>query len=157
VDIRLRPASAADAEAIASLLRRSFAEYESLYTIQGFSATTIPRDEVPLRMRQGPIWVALVEDGIVGTASAVKKEDSLYIRGMAVLPYKRGARIGELLLIRLEEYAANEGRRRLILACHTTSDASRLHARNAAAVAETSVGRQIFLATGTIHRTRILA
>ena len=52
---------------------------------------------------------------MVGTASAVLKGDSLYIRGMAVLPLARGRRVGELLLDRIESYGIENNCRRLFL------------------------------------------
>jgi GNAT superfamily N-acetyltransferase len=112
---RVRLANADDAEAIASIMLLAFAEYRQLYTDEGFAATAITSEEVLSRMRQGPLFVALLDDEIVGTASFVKKNDSLYVRGMAVLPERRGKHIGELLLTEIEEYAAREGCERLFL------------------------------------------
>ena len=115
MDIVIRLAIPGDAEAIASVLLQSFSSYRPLYTPEGFTATVITRGEVLSRMREGPIWVAVFEDMVVGTASAVKRGDSLYIRGMAVLPAKRGARIGESLLGQLQQFATQEGCGRLFL------------------------------------------
>ena len=111
----IRQANDADAEAIASVMLRAFSEYRHLYTAGGFSATAITPEEIVLRLRQGPILVALIDDEIVGTVSVVKKIDSLYIRGMAVVIEARGNRIGELLLEQIQAYAANEGCNRLFL------------------------------------------
>jgi GNAT superfamily N-acetyltransferase len=111
----VRLANVGDAEAIASIMLQAFSEYRELYTAEGFAATAITSEEVVARMRQGPVFVALIDDEMVGTASVVKKNDSLYVRGMAVLPESRGNRIGELLLIQIEDYAANEGCKRLFL------------------------------------------
>src|SRR5258708_32770281 len=60
-------------------------------------------------MGEGPVWVAIDEEEIVGTVSVVAEAESPYIRGMAVLPSARGARIGALLLIHIEEFARREG------------------------------------------------
>ncbi len=60
-------------------------------------------------MSEGPVWVAIHEEETVGTVSVVAEAESLYIRGMAVLPSARGARIGALLLIHIEEFARREG------------------------------------------------
>jgi ribosomal protein S18 acetylase RimI-like enzyme len=116
MDMRLvRLAKTADAEVIASVMYEAFSQYRSLYTAEGFAATAITSEEVVSRMSQGPMFVTLVDDAIVGTVSVVKKNDSLYIRGMAVLPASRGNRIGAIMLNRIEEYAANEGCERLFL------------------------------------------
>jgi GNAT superfamily N-acetyltransferase len=93
----------------------AFAEHESLYTPEGFAATAISPAQIINRIAEGPVWVALLDELIVGTASATRKGDDIYIRGMAVLPTARGQRIGELLLTRIEEFATAEGCQRLLL------------------------------------------
>jgi GNAT superfamily N-acetyltransferase len=104
-----------DASVIASLLRESFVEYESFYTHQAFAATAPTSEQIQSRMNEGPIWVALQADAIVGTVSAVAKGDDLYLRGMAVLRVARGQKIGELLLMQIESFALAHGYKRLIL------------------------------------------
>ena len=108
-------AGAEDAPAIASVLSEAFAEYRPLYTEKGFAATTPRMDQIRIRIDEGPVWVALSDEIVVGTVSAVTRENSLYIRGMAVLPSTRGKRIGELLLQEIEAYAAERGIKRLFL------------------------------------------
>lgn len=101
--------------AIAALLFEAFAEYKSLYTPDGFAATAITAEEIAVRISEGPVWVAVSGERILGTASVASKGDSLYVRGMAVLPSARGQRIGELLLTHIEQFAAAENFQRLIL------------------------------------------
>ncbi len=114
-DVTLRLAPANDAPAIAFLLAEAFDEYRQLYTPEGFAATAITAAEVAARISNGPIWVAVRETVIVGTISVVRKQNSLYVRGMAVHPKARGRRIGERLLSEIEHYAAEKGIRRLFL------------------------------------------
>lgn len=114
-NITIRFATTNDAQPIAALLRESFVEYERLYTPEGFAATAITREQIIARMSEGPVWVAACSEKIVGTVSVVAKAESLYIRGMAVLPAARGERIGELLLNHVEEFARVEGFSRLFL------------------------------------------
>ena len=114
-NITIRFAATGDARAIASLLHESFLDYEPLYTLEGFAATAITSEQIVARMGEGPVWVAMRAEEIVGTASVVAKGESLYIRGMAVLPLARGQRIGELLLTHIEEFARTEGFSRLFL------------------------------------------
>jgi GNAT superfamily N-acetyltransferase len=92
-------------------------EYRSLYTPEGFSSTVLTSGEVEerLRLNEGPTWVALCEDVIVGTVSAVVKGESVYIRSMAILPTARGQGIGELLLKQIESFALARGCTRLFL------------------------------------------
>jgi putative acetyltransferase len=111
----VRRADSSDASQIATVLHQAFVEYKSIYTPQGFAATTPTVGAILSRMNEGPFWVTLLDGVIVGTASVVKKEDSLYIRGMAVLPERRGGRLGELLLTRIQEYAVERGCKRLFL------------------------------------------
>ena len=114
--VRIRPAVAEDSEAIASVLRESFAEYEALYTPEGFAATTPASVEVSKRVEEGPVWVALDEDeAFVGTVSVVSKGEALYVRGMAVTPAARGRRVGELLLRRAEDFAREHNFKRIFL------------------------------------------
>jgi GNAT superfamily N-acetyltransferase len=113
---RIRLATSSDAAAIARVLRQSFQEFQPRYTPQGFAVTTPDEQRVRLRMTEGPAWLALSDDSIVGTASALKKPAStLYIRGLAVLPAARGQNVGAMLLETLENYALAEGCNRLML------------------------------------------
>ena len=113
--MQLRLAESEDASIVATVLLKSFVEYKALYTDKGFAATTPSGQEVLERLKEGPIWLVVDEGEIVGTASAVLKGDSLYIRGMAVLPAPRGRRVGELLLDRIESYGIENNCRRLFL------------------------------------------
>jgi putative acetyltransferase len=104
-----------DAPSIAAILHESFIEYRSSYTPEAFTATTPAVDQVQNRMREGPMWVVLQNDTIVGTVAAVPREQDLYIRGMAILPAVRGQRVGEYLLREIEEFASERGFKRLFL------------------------------------------
>jgi GNAT superfamily N-acetyltransferase len=113
--IRLRIAGPEDARAIAAVLHASFIEYQSRYTPEGFAATTPHSAEVANRIKEGPVWVALDNDIIVGTVSVVPTVEGLYVRGMAILPESRGKKIGELLLKQVEGFAIERGFGRLFL------------------------------------------
>ena len=114
-DIQVRRATPNDAGAVASVLRESFAEHRASYTAAAFAATTPAAEQVESRMDEGPVWVALSEGAVVGTVSAVARGESLYVRGMGVLPAARGRRAGEALLREVEEFAAARGHARLYL------------------------------------------
>lgn len=113
--VQIRKATVQDAQVVASVLRQAFAEYERLYTKEGYAATTPDVNEVRLRLEQGPTWVAVLEGQIVGTASALAKPRCLYVRGMAVLPAARGLGIGYVLLDEIQRFAAANGYERLSL------------------------------------------
>ncbi|HUO14819.1 MAG TPA: GNAT family N-acetyltransferase [Verrucomicrobiae bacterium] len=114
-ELQVRRANIEDATAIASVLQFAFAEYEPLYTKEGYAATTPPVSAVLSRLREGPVWVAVTETRIVGTASAVEKEKALYLRGMGVLPEARGMGVARLLLKEMEGWAGTLGASRLFL------------------------------------------
>ena len=104
-----------DATTISKVLRDSFVEYESLYTPQGFAATTPDAKQVFLRMQEGPVWIAFRGEEALGTASAVVKGEELYVRGMAILPAARNLQIATRLLDEIQNYAAEQGCRRISL------------------------------------------
>jgi len=113
--IEIRLAESDDAPAIALLLAAAFAEYLPLYTRKGYAATAIRPEEIVRRIEEGPVWVSIIGGLIVGTVSVVQKGESLYLRGMAVLPVARGQGIGELVLVQVEKFAAFKGVQRLFL------------------------------------------
>jgi len=114
-NIEIRLATQADAPVIASVLEAAFEEYRSLYTDEGFAATTPDSDHIQRRMLEGPIWIALHASECVGTVSVVLRGEELYVRGMAVLPSARGLHLGELLLKEVEDFALAHNCKYLIL------------------------------------------
>ncbi|HET6668967.1 MAG TPA: GNAT family N-acetyltransferase [Pyrinomonadaceae bacterium] len=127
---QIRPAVPDDASSIASVLYAAFVEYKSSYTPEAFASTTPAADQIQRRLSEGPVWVVLRDESIVGTVAVVPKGESLYVRGMAVLPDARGQKIGELLLAHIESFASARGFKRLLLS--TTpflSSAIRLYER----------------------------
>jgi len=129
--LEIRSAGPEDAAAIVAVLRESFLEFKVLYTDGGFAATTPGEEQVLMRLREGPVWVALREAQVLGTVAAVVKGDSAYIRGMAVLPDARGLGAGTRLLQQVEAWARGEDFTRLFLS--TTpflSSAIRLYERS---------------------------
>jgi flavin reductase (DIM6/NTAB) family NADH-FMN oxidoreductase RutF/ribosomal protein S18 acetylase RimI-like enzyme len=113
--IQIRLADAGEAEYIASILLQAFTEFEPLYTPEAFAATTPTMEQIQNRWGEGPVWVAIDHEAIVGTVAAVPTNEGLYIRSMAVLPYARGHGIGELLLLHVERYAVAQGFYRMVL------------------------------------------
>jgi GNAT superfamily N-acetyltransferase len=104
-----------DASPIASVLHRSFIEYESSYTPEAFAATISTPEQIRQRMSEGPIWIAVQDGKVVGTVSAVARGEALYIRGMAVDPVMRGSGTGGALLKCAEEFAIQGGFKSLLL------------------------------------------
>ena len=113
--LSIRLAESSDAPQVAAVLSASFAEYESCYTPEAYAVTVPDCEQIEPRMSEGPMWVAVSGNEIVGTVSAVDKGDALYIRSMAVVPTARGQRVGESLLRRIESFASERGYGRLVL------------------------------------------
>jgi putative acetyltransferase len=114
-EIEIRLARPEDASSVAKVLHEAFVEYESLYTREGFAATTPNTEQILTRMLEGPVWIASRGSQILGTVGAIVKGKSLYIRGMAVLPAARGSGVGARLLAQCEEWAALQECSRLFL------------------------------------------
>jgi len=114
-EVEICRAEPEDAPAIAAVLHESFVEFEALYTPAGFAATTPGAEQIVTRMREGPVWVALRQGALLGTVAAVVKGESVYIRGMAVLPSSRGSGAGAALLQHVEDWTASQGCARVFL------------------------------------------
>jgi len=114
-EVQVRRATTDDAACVVSVLRQAFAEYEPLYTEPGYVATTAGIAEIVARMGQGPVWVAVYREQIVGTGSVVSKLEGIYIRGMAVIPSARRFGIGRRLLDEIQSFAITQGCVRLFL------------------------------------------
>jgi N-acetylglutamate synthase-like GNAT family acetyltransferase len=126
----VRDAALADVPAIAALLQQAFLEYEPQYTPAAFAATTPTADQIQKRWHEGPVWMALLAEQLVGTVAAVPQAPALYVRSMAVQPQGRGKGIGKTLLSHIEEYAREHSFKRMYLS--TTpflTDAIRLYER----------------------------
>ena len=126
----VRRATAGDAPAIALVLREAFAPYEPQYTADGFAATVPEPDVIRARWDEGPVWVAVRGEAIVGTVAAVLKGDGAYVRSMAIARDARGHGLGAQLLEQVERFARRHGMTRLFLS--TTpflDDAIRLYER----------------------------
>jgi ribosomal protein S18 acetylase RimI-like enzyme len=113
--MKVRLATRSDASAVANVILQSFLEYKSSYTDEAFAATTPTSAEVEYRLGEGPVWIAVENETVVGTVSGVPDRKSLYVRSLAVLPSNRGQGTGELLLDSVENYAYGKGYRRLLL------------------------------------------
>ena len=104
----IRLATPTDTSSVASVLVQSFSEYKALYTPEAFAATISTIKELDHRLVEGPVWIAVENDTVVGTVSAVPYGEALLIRSLAVLPSSRGQGIGDLLLRHLESYASEK-------------------------------------------------
>jgi GNAT superfamily N-acetyltransferase len=110
---QLRLATPDDAASISKLLYDAFVEFKPFYTPGGFAATTPSAEQVLTRMSEGPVWLVVRETEPLGTVAAVLKGESVYMRGMAVLPTARGLGVGAQLLETVEHWASKQGSARV--------------------------------------------
>jgi ribosomal-protein-alanine N-acetyltransferase len=94
----IRLATAADAAAIAQLLRVAFDAYRASYPEEAWRSATPGPSAVTARLEDGPIWVSTRGDALVGTLSAVVTADELHLRSLAVDPIARRNGIAATLL-----------------------------------------------------------
>lgn len=106
---KIRRATTADATAIAALLYKAFVEYKSLYTDEGFDATTPRPKDMELRIAMKAVWIVVEGEKIVGTVSLFPRYGELFVRSMAVSPEARGKGIGKLLMNHAHEIAFSSG------------------------------------------------
>ena len=116
--VNIRLAEAADAEAIAAVLREAFGVYRENYTPEAFEAVTPSAEKILTRFAEGPQWVAETDGNVVGTVSLKTEPEGLYIRSMAVSPSVQGKGVGHALLKAVNEFADASGHERIFL--HTT-------------------------------------
>ena len=74
----VRRATADDASSIASILHEAFTPYEPQYSANAFAATVPELRVIRARWHEGPVWVVLQGEAIVGTVAAVLKDDGAY-------------------------------------------------------------------------------
>jgi ribosomal protein S18 acetylase RimI-like enzyme len=131
LDIEYRLARPEESEAISELLLESFGLFEAEYTPGAFEYTTPGTEVVRGRFEEGPIWVAMDGETMIGTVSVMPEPDRLYIRSMAVRPDAQGHGIGQRLLEPLEAFARKKGFERMYLyTTHVLPGAKRLYEKN---------------------------
>ena len=112
---QVRFAIVEEAALIASVLHQAFAEYESLYTPEAFTATALTADRIQERWSEGPVWVAQRSTALSARLLPSSKT-ILYI--YAAWPFcqpGRGKGVGRLLLEHVERFADTKGARRMFL------------------------------------------
>lgn len=131
LNIEYRLARPDESEAISELLLESFGLFEAEYTPGAFEYTTPSTDVVRGRFDEGPVWVAMDGDTMIGTVSGMPEPERFYVRSMAVRPDAQGHGIGQRLLEPLESYARENGFERMYLyTTHVLPGAKRLYEKN---------------------------
>jgi N-acetylglutamate synthase-like GNAT family acetyltransferase len=105
----LRPAAAADADAIRDLVAAAYGGY----------ATLIGRTPMPMlvdyaiAVREHEVWVLDAEGEIVGVLELILKPGQLWIENVAIAPAWQGRGLGRLLLRHADDEARHGGVERL--------------------------------------------
>ncbi len=111
-DYLIRKAIPNDANNIHKVLLAAFEEYRNYYTSEGFHDTVMSQEAVINRMSYMTMYVAVDLKGkIIGTIGWQKvNNEEAHIRGMAVIPIRKGMNSpATALLRRIETDARSEG------------------------------------------------
>lgn len=100
----IRRGTANDAAAIHQVLVDAFGPLEDRYTPAAYDATVLDPERIEQRLTEGPIWVAELDDEVVGTFGIEVTDQGHYLRGMGVTPAARGAGLGRRLVDVAVEY-----------------------------------------------------
>ena len=130
-EVEYRLARPDESDAISELLLESFGLFEAEYTSGAFKFTTPSADEVRGRFDEGPIWVAMDRDTMIGTVSGLPETDRFYVRSMAVRPDAQRLGLGQRMLEVLEAFARDNDFKRIYLyTTHVLPGAKRLYEKN---------------------------
>ena len=114
--LRVRRARPAESASVAFLIRVAFSEIAQLYTPEALEATMPDANAIRGRIDEGAaVWIALLDDQVVGTLSAFDRPEGLHLRSMAVHPGARGHGVGRALLAAAESLGRERGHRRVFL------------------------------------------
>lgn len=113
--MQIRTAKTTECAQIETVFKNAFGPFKEYYTQASYAHTVVGQTEILRRVKEGVTWVA-VEDGEVhGTVSVTFKKDWLYVTGMAVNTKLHGKKIGYKLLLALENYARENGHKKMWL------------------------------------------
>ena len=113
IEWHLRPADKADAGAIADCLAAAYADYRS--RIPDLPAVS---EGVEDHIERDHVWVAEIEDEIVGALIVVPDEEFVLLANVAVHPDQRGKGLGRALIGRAEADCLELGLREVRLRTH---------------------------------------
>lgn len=114
-NVGIRLATPDDSAAISEVLRDAFGPFREIYSTEAFPVVTPGAEEIEKRFEEGPQWVAVDDENVVGTVSVTFEPEGLYIRSMAVRPSEQGRGIGHKLLDAIDDYAADGDVKRIFL------------------------------------------
>lgn len=104
----IRPATPADAEQIAAVLRASFAEFNGVFDPPS-GALSETGESVEKKLAESRGFVAEISGEIIGCVFCHPAETDFYLFRLAVLPEHRGSGAGRALVQTVEEEAVRLG------------------------------------------------
>jgi GNAT superfamily N-acetyltransferase len=113
--IEIRVPKTFESQAIADLIYDSFVGYKSLYTKNGFTATTVSVQEIEKRIYRKIIWIAVCNELVAGTISLFPGTEEILIKSVAVTPTARGKGIGTAMMKYAQDIAEKSGAKYLRL------------------------------------------
>src|SRR6516165_4736932 len=115
INTQIRPAGPEDSLGILQCLAAAFEPYKSRYSAPAFADTVLDDAALRARFLRMHILVAMAEETVVGTISGACHADRGHLRGMAVLPDRRGSGLAAKLLNAIETYLQSQGCKRITL------------------------------------------
>jgi len=103
--IEIRMAWHSEAAAISALIYNAFADQKVKYTDGAFAVTTPGVAEIEERIKDKTVWVAIINNSIVGTASCLSRGEGLFIRSVAVDRSMRRNGVARFLMNHIEKLA----------------------------------------------------
>lgn len=107
IDIREKT----DADDVAGIIALATEELRRVYRL----AAKVGRPATPEAEHAAISLVAVEDEAIVGIVEYCEKEDSLYVRGLAVHPHQRRRGIATALIRKVEAIAVREGKAKITL------------------------------------------
>jgi GNAT superfamily N-acetyltransferase len=108
-DFRIRRADAKDANGILACLQAAFERYRAQYTPEAFADTVLDSETIRARLRDMHVFVAVMEEKIVGTIGCAINQREGHLRGMAVHPELHGTEVALGLLRAAERELRKNG------------------------------------------------
>src|SRR5436189_6027334 len=92
-----------EAATISTLIYDAFSSERVQYTDGAFAVTTPGVAEIEERIKNRTVWVAAMNNAIVGTASCLPRGEGLFIRSVAVAREMRRKGIAKILMTHMEK------------------------------------------------------
>lgn len=115
----IRRATSEDAPAVFSILQTAFKEYSKITGLNKLEALSETVDDIRIEIDTKAVYVAVIDDSIVGTVRLDINGDHAYLSRFAVDHNNRNIGIGKSLISVVDKYLINKGVKTVTL--HTAS------------------------------------